>query len=126
MKKANIMLILYIRDVWDHDETKPTISQSHERLGYPTQKPLKLLERIIKSSSKENDVVLDPFCGCATTCIASEKLNRNWIGIDISIKAYELVKERLNKEVEGKFDFEHKNDHGIKVHFFYRFPQSDR
>ena len=88
-----------------------------ERKGYPTQKPLKLLERIIKESSKENDVILDPFCGCATTCIASEKLNRKWIGIDISIKAYDLVKERLNKEVEGKFDFQDKNGNGIKVHF---------
>ena len=88
-----------------------------ESTGYPTQKPLSLLERIIKASSKEGDVILDPFCGCATTCIASEKLNRKWVGIDISVKAYELVKERLNKEVEGKIDFEYKNDHGIKVHF---------
>ena len=116
-EKGKYYVDTYIRDVWDHDETKPTISQSHERRGYPTQKPLKLLERIIKSSSKENDVVLDPFCGCATTCIASEKLNRNWIGIDISIKAYDLVRERLTEEVEGKFDFQDKNDNGIKVHF---------
>ena len=116
-EKGKYYVDTYIRDVWDHDETKPTISQSHERRGYPTQKPLKLLERIIKSSSKENDVVLDPFCGCATTCIASEKLNRNWIGIDISIKAYDLVRERLTEEVEGKFDFQDKNGNGIKVHF---------
>ena len=91
-----------------------------ESTGYPTQKPLSLLERIIKASSKEGDVILDPFCGCATTCIASEKLNRKWVGIDISVKAYELVKERLNKEVEGKFDFDlprARNTHGIKVHF---------
>ena len=57
------------------------------------------MERIIKVSSNENDVVLDIFCGCATTCIASENLNRKWIGIDVSYKAYDLVKERLNKEV---------------------------
>ena len=94
-----------------------------ERKGYPTQKPLKLLERIIKESSKENDVVLDPFCGCATTCIASEKLNRKWIGIDISIKAYDLVRERLTEEVEGKFDFQGKNGNGIKVHFSTDFPK---
>ena len=76
------------------------LSTTHpERTGYPTQKPLKLMERIIKASSNEGDVILDPFCGCATTCIASEKLNRKWIGIDVSIKAYELVKERLKKEV---------------------------
>ncbi|OED39312.1 hypothetical protein AB834_00350 [PVC group bacterium (ex Bugula neritina AB1)] len=59
-----------------------------------------LLERIIKASSKEGDVVLDPFCGCATTCVASEKIGRKWIGIDISIKAYELVKVRLAKDIE--------------------------
>ena len=72
---------------------------SKEHTGYPTQKPLKLLERIIKASSNEKDLVLDPFCGCATTCIAAEKLDRKWVGIDISIKAYELVKERIKKEV---------------------------
>ena len=80
-----------------------------ERTGYPTQKPLKLLERIVKASSNEGDVVLDPFCGCATTCIASEKLNRQWIGVDISIKAYDLVRERLKNEVanpENIFDYE--------------------
>ena len=96
----------------------PSINaMAKERKGYPTQKPLKLLEKIIKASSKENDVILDPFCGCATTCIASEKLNRKWIGIDISIKAYDLVRERLTEEVEGKFDFQGKNGNGIKVHF---------
>ena len=72
---------------------------SKERLGYPTQKPLKLLDRIIKASSNERDIVLDPFCGCATTCIAAENLQRNWIGIDVSHKAYDLVIERLNSEV---------------------------
>ena len=71
-----------------------------ERLGYPTQKPLKLLERIIKASSNRGDVVLDPFCGCATTCIAAEKLQRQWIGIDLSPKAVELVKTRLEREVD--------------------------
>ena len=76
------------------------LSTTHpERTGYPTQKPIKLLERIIKASSNEKDIILDPFCGCATTCIAAEKLNRQWIGIDVSIKAYELVKKRLKKEV---------------------------
>ena len=98
-------------------EIQPVAPSAKERKGYPTQKPLKLLERIIKASSKENDVILDPFCGCATTGIASEILNRNWIGIDISIKAYDLVRERLTEEVEGKFDFQGKNGNGIKVHF---------
>ncbi len=79
-----------------------------ERTGYPTQKPLALLERIIQASSKKGELVLDPFCGCATTCIAAEKLGRKWVGIDISIKAYELVQARLKKEVanpEELFDY---------------------
>ena len=88
--------IVNMKDTWDISY----IGSTHaERTGYPTQKPLALLERIIKASSNEGDVILDPFCGCATTCIASEKLNRQWLGIDISIKAYDLVKDRLKKEV---------------------------
>ena len=89
-------------------------SQAKERTGYPTQKPLALLERIIKASSKEGDIVLDPFCGCATTCIASEKLNRKWIGIDISHKAYDLVRERLKKEIANPEDL---TQYQIKVDF---------
>ena len=77
---------------------------SKERVDYPTQKPLALLERIIKASSNEDDIILDPFCGCATTCIASEKLDRQWIGIDVSKKAYELVGIRLKKEVTNPED----------------------
>ena len=73
--------------------------KGNERTGYPTQKPLALLERIIKASSNRGDVVLDPFCGCATTCIAAEKLSRQWVGIDISPKAVELVRLRLDKEL---------------------------
>lgn len=76
----------------------PILTNQAERTGYPTQKPIKLLERIVKASSSENDVVLDPFCGCATTCVAAERLNRQWIGVDISVKAYELVKQRLEQE----------------------------
>ncbi len=66
-----------------------------ERLGYPTQKPLALLERIILASSNEGDLVLDPFCGCATTCVAAETLGRQWTGIDLSPKAAKLVRHRL-------------------------------
>ena len=72
-----------------------------ERTGYPTQKPIALLDRIVKASTNKGDMILDPFCGCSTTCVASEKLGRQWVGIDISVKAYELVKERLKKEVQG-------------------------
>ena len=92
-------------DVWTYTSEKffqQLNSQSHERLGFPTQKPLALLERIIKASSNEGDLVLDPFCGCATTCVAAEKLGRKWIGIDVSDKAYELVKIRLNNEIPSE------------------------
>ena len=68
-----------------------------ERTGYPTQKPLGLLERIIKASSNEGDTVLDPFCGCATACVAAENLGRQWVGIDLSPKAVELVTMRLQQ-----------------------------
>ena len=93
-----------IEDTWNchcEDTLNSIMIQSYsgEKTGYPTQKPLKLLERIIKASSNAGDIVLDPFCGCATTCVASEKLGRKWVGIDISVKAYELVKQRLKKEV---------------------------
>ena len=72
-------------------------SHAGERTGYPTQKPLALLDRIIKVSSNENDIVLDPFCGCATACIAAEKLRRQWIGIDISPAAETITKIRLEE-----------------------------
>ncbi|MER9051952.1 DNA methyltransferase [Mesorhizobium sp. M0923] len=71
--------------------------QSAERIGYPTQKPLALLERIIKASSNEGDLVLDPFCGCGTTVHASETLGRRWIGIDVSIHAIHVIEERLGE-----------------------------
>ncbi len=70
-------------------------SQSKSRTGYPTQKPLPLLERLVKASSSKGGVVLDPFCGCATTLVASQMLERKWIGIDQSVKAVDLVKIRM-------------------------------
>ena len=74
-----------------------------ERTGYPTQKPLALLERIINASSNEGDIVLDPFCGCATACVAADKLGRKWVGIDISPKAVELVNMRLQQSMGSLF-----------------------
>jgi adenine specific DNA methylase Mod len=68
---------------------------SGERLGYPTQKPLALMERILQASSNEGDVVLDPFCGCGTTVHAAQKLNRQWIGIDVTHLAISLIQKRL-------------------------------
>ena len=70
-----------------------------ERLGYPTQKPLALLERIIKASSNKGDLVLDPFCGCGTSIDAAERLGRNWAGIDISSFAIDLICEKRLKPV---------------------------
>ena len=89
-----------LTDVWSDIMSFQQHSTSKERTGYPTQKPLALLERIIKASSNRDDIVLDPFCGCATTCIAAESLQRQWIGIDLSPKAVELVKMRLERDLD--------------------------
>lgn len=80
-----------IDDFWDDID----YVKGAERLGYPTQKPVELLERIINASTNEGDWVLDPFCGCGTAIIASEKLHRHWVGIDITFLAINLVKGRL-------------------------------
>ena len=85
-------------------------SQAKESIGYPTQKPIALLDRIIKASSNQGDVVLDPFCGCATTCVAAERLQRHWIGIDISPRAVNLVRIRLEYEVGLLGDVIHRTD----------------
>ena len=82
-----------LQDLWT--DIGPLSSQAKERLGYPTQKPGALLERIIESSSNEGDVVLDPFCGCGTAIAAAQKLHRSWIGIDITHLAIGLIKHRL-------------------------------
>ncbi|MCK4386706.1 MAG: restriction endonuclease [Candidatus Pacebacteria bacterium] len=91
-------------DVWQIQSIQ---SQSKERLGYPTQKPEVLLERIIKASSNEGDLVLDPFCGCGTTVAVAEKLHRKWVGIDITTLAINLVKHRLRDQFAGRI---------IKIH----------
>ena len=72
-------------------------ARNKERIGYPTQKPIALLERIIRASSNPGAMVLDPFCGCATTCIAAELLQRHWIGIDLSPKSFKLANLRLEQ-----------------------------
>ncbi|MDQ2802854.1 MAG: restriction endonuclease, partial [Pseudomonadota bacterium] len=87
-----------VTDFWD--DISPLNSQAEERLGYPTQKPLALLERIIQASSDEGDVVLDPFCGCGTTIHAAQRLSRKWIGIDVTHIAISLIEKRL-KAFEG-------------------------
>ena len=90
-----------IGDVWSIPILNP---MAKERTGYPTQKPLALLERIIKASSNDGDIVLDPFCGCATACVAAESLQRQWIGIDISPSAEVITKLRLDEaSLQGNF-----------------------
>lgn len=84
-----------VDDIWI--DIAPVQAQAQERLGYPTQKPVALLERILEASSNPGDVVLDPFCGCGTTVHAAEKLGREWIGIDITHLAISLVERRLKE-----------------------------
>ena len=92
-----------LNNIWDDI---PTPSKK-ERTGYPTQKPLKLLKRIISSSSMEGDRILDPFCGCATACVAAEDLGRNWVGIDISPTSAQLVASRIHNDAGLFTDFNH-------------------
>ena len=82
-----------LQDLWS--DIPPVSPAARERIGYPTQKPIALLNRIIEASSNPGDVVLDPFCGCATACVAADNRGREWLGIDISPKAVELVHMRL-------------------------------
>lgn len=91
-----------VQDWWDDIQMLRGITDNGERLGYPTQKPLALLERIIEASSNEGDVILDPFCGCGTAVVAAQKLNRKWIGIDITHLSIALMKYRLLDSFEMK------------------------
>ena len=95
-----------LQDIWA--DIKPLAGHAKERLGYPTQKPVALLERIIRASSNEGDVVLDPFCGCGTAIAAAHKLGRKWIGIDITHLSIALQKYRLQDmfELESGEDYE--------------------
>ena len=90
-------------DVWQIPFIAPS---AKERLGYPTQKPLALLERIIAASSDKGDLVLDPFCGCGTAVHAAQKLKRRWIGIDITHLAISVIEKRLNDAFRGRAKFE--------------------
>ncbi len=98
---------LPMRDVWSLSIIAPA---SKERTGYPTQKPLALLDRIIEASSNPGDVVLDPFCGCATACVSADSLNRQWIGIDLSPLAGKLVESRLREEKRLFAEIHHRTD----------------
>src|SRR5690606_37948406 len=86
------------QDIWTDIQLN---NRAKERLGYPTQKPVALLERIVSASSKPGDVVLDPFCGCGTTVHAAQKLGRQWIGIDVTHLAIGLIERRLQDAFPG-------------------------
>ena len=88
-----------IQDHWD--DISPMNAMAKERLGYPTQKPVALLERIIRASSNEGDTVLDPFCGCGTTIHAAQNLNRRWIGIDICVNACQIIEKRIKSHFDS-------------------------
>lgn len=88
-----------MKDYWNIDMVGRT---SHERTGWPTQKPLALLNRIIEASSNPGDMVLDPFAGCATTCVAAEMLGRQWAGIDIDSKALDVTIDRLKRQTDER------------------------
>ena len=98
--QAGVSIVDVITDI------DPIGAQSAERLGYPTQKPLPLLERIIKASSKPGDLVFDPFCGCGTTIDAAQRLDRRWKGIDITQLATSLIKHRLREAHGGRIKIE--------------------
>ena len=91
--------------------TDIAIASGKERSGYPTQKPVALIERFIEASSDPEDVVFDPFCGCATTLVAAEKLRRQWAGVDLSPMAVQLVRQRLQQEV--RIDSQRKGQIGL-------------
>jgi site-specific DNA-methyltransferase (adenine-specific) len=89
-------------DVWT--DIPPLNSQAKERLGYPTQKPEALMRRLILAATDEGDTVLDPFCGCGTTISAAQRLHRNWIGIDITARAIDIIIDRLRRDFPEQAD----------------------
>jgi site-specific DNA-methyltransferase (adenine-specific) len=94
-------------DVWTDIPSLGLTAQAKEVIGYPTQKPEKLLERVIKTSSNKEDLVLDPFCGCGTTVAVAERLGRKWIGIDITYLAIDVISKRLKEsKIKERIDFE--------------------
>ena len=99
-----------LQDIWT--DIKPIHNISSKRLGYPTQKPMAVLDRIIRSSTNEGDVVFDPFCGCGTTIYAAHEANRQWIGCDVAILAVRLVEGQL-LERYGLVEGENYEEHGI-------------
>lgn len=98
-----------LQNLWS--DIPPLNSQAQERLGYPTQKPVALLERVIRSCTDEGDVVLDPFCGCGTTIDAAHRLNRKWVGIDVTYAAISVIRNRF----KNRFGIELSNIAGAPI-----------
>lgn len=109
-KKGNVIEDVLVGDVWN--DIPDAMHMGNERLGYPTQKPRALLERIIRASSRPGDVVLDPFCGCGTTVDAAQMLGRTWIGIDVTYLAVDLIQKRL-RDIYGDEVLQITEVHGI-------------
>ena len=99
--EQGVYTLVGMRDYWNIPALR---GNQPETVGYPTQKPVALLERIIKASSHEGDVVLDPFCGCGTTVHAAQSLGRRWIGIDICVNACKVIEERLRGHFDSVWD----------------------
>ena len=110
-----------INATWNDQDVENVILDTNrvagsESTGYPTQKPLELLELFINSSSNEGDVVLDPFCGSGTTLVAAERLSRQWIGIDLSKSVEPIIRDRIRDAIEGSRTlFNPKKNEEIKV-----------
>ena len=110
-----------VHNIWS--DISPINPRAKERVGYPTQKPLALLNRIIKASSNEGDVVLDPFAGCATSLIAAQAEGREWVGIDLSPKAVELVEQRIDAltavpiKIHARTDIPRRTDIDAPIHY---------
>lgn len=104
-------------------DVPPLSHAARERVGYPTQKPLALLDRLVKAASDAGDVVLDPFCGCATACVSAASQHRQWLGIDLSPLAAKLVESRLRDEfgmyepIHHRTDVPRRTDLGILPHY---------
>ena len=112
-ERDRVLEPVIVGSVWDIPDMMH--SPKEERTGYPTQKPLALLRRVIQAGSGKGDVVLDPFCGCATTMVAAQQLGRRWIGIDLEEKSAELVIDRLSDDAGLFSDFTHRADVPVRT-----------
>jgi len=106
---------IVLQDIWADKDVQPVVSWSDEGLGYPTQKPVALLDRIVRISTNRGDVVFDPFCGCGTTIYAAVRNDRKWIGCDVAILAIKMIRETLTGEQYRLVENKHFDVDGIPV-----------